>query len=151
MEKKKNTLERKAKRQKNFHVIQETTALWEKLRQSSTPKDAKAELVSKILKLCGDRVADLSASHTASRIIQSCVKHGTEEDRIVIQKQLLPRMVELSKNPYARFIMSKLIVTAPKSQLPGMVVDVCMVLAADVTKLRYLPDHGSRGICLWFC
>ena len=74
-----------------------------------------------------------------------------EEDRIVIQKQLLPRMVELSKNPYARFIMSKLIVTAPKSQLPGMVVDVCMVLAADVTKLRYLPDHGSRGICLWFC
>jgi pumilio family protein 6 len=132
-------------------VIQEATALWEKLRQSGTPKDAKAELVSKILALCEDRVADLAASHTASRIIQSCVKHGTEDDRITIQKQLLPRMVELSKNPYARFIMSKLIVTAPKSQLPGMVVDVFNVLAADVTKLRYLPDHRSRGICRWFC
>lgn len=112
--------ERKAKRQKNADVIQQSTKLWEMLRQSTTPKEKKLELVSSILDVCGDRVGDLAASHTASRIIQSCVKHGSAEHRRQIQDQVLPKIVELSKNPYGRFIVSKLIVTAPKDQLPGV-------------------------------
>lgn len=116
--------ERKAKRQKNFDCIQESTKLWETLRQTTTKKEKKMELVGDILKICGDRVGDLAASHTASRIIQSCVKHGNGDHRMCVQKQVLPKIIELAKNPYGRFIVSKLISTAPKDQLPGMLIVV---------------------------
>ena len=112
--------ERRAKRQKNFHVIQEATALWEVLRQGTTPKDKKRELVPQIIQLCGDRVAELASSHTASRIIQSCVKYGNANDQAAIQKQLMPKIVELSKSPYARFVVSKLIAQASKESLTGI-------------------------------
>jgi pumilio family protein 6 len=121
-DKKLQAKERKAKRQKNFNLIQEATKLWESLRQSNTPKEKKQQLVSQILEICDDRVADLAGSHTASRIIQSCVKHGSPEHRLIIQNQLLPKIIELSKNPYGRFIVSKLIVTAPKDQTPGTIL-----------------------------
>lgn len=120
--------ERKAKRQKNFDIIQEATKLWETLRQTTTVKEKKVELVGEILKICGDRVGDLAASHTASRIIQSCVKHGNGDHRMVVQNQVVPRIVELAKNPYGRFIVSKLISTASKDQLPGMMLSVVLCL-----------------------
>ena len=119
--------ERKAKRQKNFDIIQEATKLWETLRQTTTAKEKRVELVGDILKICGDRVGDLAASHTASRIIQSCVKHGNGDDRLAVQHQVMPKIVELAKNPYGRFIVSKLISTAPKDQLPGMTHVVCVL------------------------
>ena len=121
-ERKEIAKERKSKRQKNFHVIQEATALWEKLRQSRTPKQTKQELVPKILELCGDRIPELAVSHTASRIIQSCVKYGSEEDRMVVHKHMVEGIVEISKSPYGRFVVSKLISTAQKEQLAGAMI-----------------------------
>jgi hypothetical protein len=168
--------EKKAKREKNLNLIQEVSGYWEVLRQGNTPKDKKRELVGKILDACGDRVADVAASHTASRIIQSCVKHGDASQRLVVQKAILGGgrgVVELAKNPYSRFVVSKLISTAPKDQLGGTLLvtsrireikcDDCLGqseydralghgracwpgggLAGEVTKLRYLPERSIR-------
>lgn len=146
--------ERKAKRQKNFDIIQEATKLWETLRQSTTAKAKKVELVGSILEICGDRVGDLAASHTASRIIQSCVKHGNGNHRVCVQEQVLPKIVELAKNPYGRFIVSKLIATAPKDQLPGMIsfffittgALVLCILAVDRTNCVIFPTFEMKTI-----
>lgn len=114
--------ERRAKRQKNFHLIQEATSLWEVLRQTATPPEKKKELVGKIVEVCGERVPELAMSHTAARIIQACVKHGTDEDRARLQKLCLPKIIELSKSPYGRFVVSKLINKCPKGDLIGELV-----------------------------
>jgi pumilio family protein 6 len=123
--------ERNAKRQKNQTLIQEIAVHWEVLRQGNTPKDKKKELVGKILDACGDRVGDVAASHTASRIIQSCVKYGDAGQRLRVQRAVLGSgrgAVELAKNPYSRFVVSKLIMTAPKDQLGGTWMVLCIVL-----------------------
>jgi hypothetical protein len=113
---------KKQKREKNSTLIQEISGYWEQLRQTSTGKEKKVELVGKILDACGDRLGDVAASHTASRIIQSCVKHGNVGQRERVQEAVLGSgrgVVELSKNPYSRFVVSKLIMTAGKGQLAG--------------------------------
>ena len=113
---------KKQKREKNSTLIQEITGHWEVLRQTNTAKDKKVEMVGKILDACGDRLGDVAASHTASRIIQSCVKYGNVAQRKQVQDAVLGSargVVELSKNPYSRFVVSKLIMTAGKEQLGG--------------------------------
>jgi hypothetical protein len=65
------------------------------------------------------RMAEISASHTGSRIIQACIKLGSQEQRRVLQKELAPAFVELAKSPYGHFVASKLVGTATKVELAG--------------------------------
>jgi len=61
----------------------------------------------------------LAASPVGSRVLQSCVKHGSAEQRKQILQELQSQMVELSKSPYAYHVVCKLIDTAAKSDLAG--------------------------------
>lgn len=65
------------------------------------------------------RVPDLAMSHTASRIIQACAKHGTDADRRMILAEATPRVVDLAKSSYGHFLLCKLITAAPKKEFPG--------------------------------
>jgi pumilio family protein 6 len=68
---------RKARRNKNFDLIQEVTGLWEEARRHDVGADKRSKLVSAILGKVQGRIAELAGSHSASRIIQTCAKHGT--------------------------------------------------------------------------
>ena len=74
-------------------------------------------------------MAEISASHTGSRIIQACIKLGSEEQRRVLQKELAPAFVGLAKSPYGHFVASKLVATANKTELAGVRVPVPLVPA----------------------
>ena len=65
------------------------------------------------------RVAELALNHKASRILQSCAKHGTPENRADMLVEILPQFLELSKSCYASFLLRKLVSTASKAQLQG--------------------------------
>lgn len=65
------------------------------------------------------RVPDLAMSHTASRVIQACAKHGTDADRQMILAEATPRVVDLAKSSYGHFLLCKLITAAPKKDFPG--------------------------------
>jgi hypothetical protein len=111
--------ERKARRNKNFGLIEEAKGLWEELRRHDLSADKRAKLVTAILAKCQGRLAELAGSHSASRIIQSCAKYGTAAERAAILKELQPKLLELAKSPYGHFVVSKLVALAPKEQLPG--------------------------------
>ncbi|GAB4820309.1 hypothetical protein N2152v2_007355 [Parachlorella kessleri] len=119
-EKKEFVREKKAKRQKNFGLIQEVVGLWEELRRHDVSADKRSKLISAVLRKVQGRVAELAASHTASRVIQACVKHGSAQERAAILKEVEPKLLDLSKSPYGHFVVSKLISLAPKEQLPGI-------------------------------
>ena len=125
-EQKEVSRERKARRNKNFGLIQEVTGLWETLRRHDTTPARRAELVTAVLKKIDGRLAELACSHTASRIVQACVKHGSPAERAKILKEVEPKVLELAKSPYGRFVVAKLITMAPKEQLPG--------------------EHGGQGV-----
>lgn len=68
---------RKARKHKNFNLIQEVVALWEEARRQDITPEKRSKLVSAIMGKIQGRVAELAGSHSASRVIQTCTKHGT--------------------------------------------------------------------------
>lgn len=95
------------------------TGLWETLRRHDTSAAKRSELVTAILKKIKGRVSGLAGSHTASRIVQACVKHGSPKERAAILTEMEPKLLELAKSPYGRFVVSKLIDVSSKEQLAG--------------------------------
>ena len=93
--------------------------MWETLRRHDTAPEKVSQLVTAILKKIDGRVSDLAGSHSSSRVVQACIKHGTDAERAKILKQLEPNLLPLAKGPYGRFVVSKLIDMAPKESLPG--------------------------------
>ena len=84
------------------------------MRRSDTPPEKRSQLVTAIIKRIDGRAGELAASHTASRVVQACIKHGTPEERAKILKQLEPTLLPLAKSSYGRFVVSKIIDLAPK-------------------------------------
>lgn len=101
-------------------------------------------------------MANMAASPTASRIIQSCVKHGSPAHRaqvptssppptprqhflpatcgcthmacaahttaganLQVLDDIRPQLVELAQNPYAHFLISKLLTKATRADAAG--------------------------------
>ena len=60
-----------------------------------------------------------------SRVLQSCVKHGSAEQRKQILQELHGQLGELSKSPYAYHVVCKLVDTAPKEDLGGLRLSSC--------------------------
>ena len=139
---------KKQKREKNSSLLASITSHWETLRQTAKSRpggkggeasenenenekekekekertDEKAVLVDRILDLCGDRVGDLVGSSKGARVVQSCVKYGGVGARGRVWAGVVGRrggVVEASKNPYGRFVVSKLVMVAGKDVLEG--------------------------------
>lgn len=128
---------KKQKREKNSSLLASITSHWETLRQTaksrpggkggeaSENENEKAVLVDRILDLCGDRVGDLVGSSKGARVVQSCVKYGGVGARGRVWAGVVGRrggVVEASKNPYGRFVVSKLVMVAGKDVLEGTFV-----------------------------
>ena len=64
-------------------------------------------------------LAEMAVSHTGSRIVQACIKFGSEEQRQAVRKEVAPVFLELAKSPYGHFVASKLVTTASKTELAG--------------------------------
>jgi len=118
-ERKELSRERKSRTNKNFNLIQEVVGMWETLRRHDTPASRRSEIASQIFTKIDGRVAELANSHSSSRVVQAVVKHGTAAERKKVLKQLEPTLLTLSKSPYGRFVVSKLIDLAPKDDLEG--------------------------------
>lgn len=65
------------------------------------------------------KLLELSSHHTASRVIQFCVKYGVDAERRTVMDEVRANVVELSKSKYGHFLVRKLINTAKKSDVPG--------------------------------
>lgn len=64
-------------------------------------------------------LAEMAVSHTGSRIVQACIKFGSEEQRQAVRKEVAPVFLELAKSSYGHFVASKLVATASKTELAG--------------------------------
>ena len=67
------------------------------------------------------RIAQVANSHTGSRVLQACAKHGSPQQRLKMLKEVMPQFLDLSKSGYAHFLLCKLIATIPRADLKGRV------------------------------
>ncbi len=81
------------------------------LLHPSPPSPRAAQVKGKLL--------ELSSHHTASRVIQFCVKCGGDEERRVVMEEVKANIVELSRSKYGHFLVRKLISAAKKDEVPG--------------------------------
>ena len=65
------------------------------------------------------RVAALAMSHTASRVIQACAKHGSPAHRQALMQEVAEKPIDVAKSSYGHFLVCRLIALAEKEELAG--------------------------------
>ncbi|GFP85284.1 pumilio homolog 24 [Phtheirospermum japonicum] len=108
---------RKKKRKKHFSLEQELALLWEKMRCRNIAKEDRLRLVSEALKKMKGKISEIASSHVSSRVLQTCVKHCTQDERNEVFKELRPHFIALASNTYAVHLVTKMLDQAPKEQL----------------------------------
>jgi pumilio family protein 6 len=76
----------------------------------------RESLIQDLLVMIKGRAAKLVLKHDASRIVQTCVKHGTEEQRQEIIDELKDHLMPLTKSRYGKFLAEKLFKYGNKEQ-----------------------------------
>lgn len=65
-------------------------------------------------------IPDLCMAHDTSRILEDCVKYGTESQRWQIFGEVHTNLVMLAKSRYAKFVILKLIKYGDKQYILEM-------------------------------
>ncbi|KAI8470969.1 MAG: pumilio family protein [Monoraphidium minutum] len=151
------SLAKKLKFRRNFATIQEAVKLWEKLRPKAADKAEKEELAERIVGMFSGKILELANQHTASRVIQFCLRDGPPATRAAVASEVRGHAVELSKSMYGHYLVAKLISVAPKEDVPGLVAvfkgRVAELLrhpqGADVLTDLYdvAPQHLRNAMC----
>ncbi|GMH37550.1 hypothetical protein BSKO_05423 [Bryopsis sp. KO-2023] len=113
--------ERKGLHKKNFNLVQEVVFLWEKMRPRKVTTAQKMKLVTSILSKTGGKVAELVKNHRASRVIQFCLKEGSDIQRKAIMKEVKDNILDLAKDKYGRHLVLKLVNYVPKEHRGALV------------------------------
>lgn len=84
--------------------------------------------------------------HTASRVIQFCIKHGGETERKAVMEEVRANIVELSKSKYGHFLVRKLINTAKKDEVPGEWSDMVSCTVRGRGRGSGVDELGRGGV-----
>ncbi|KZV58235.1 pumilio24 [Dorcoceras hygrometricum] len=112
---------RKKKRKKHYTLEQDLAVLWEKMRRRNIAKDDRSMLVSEALKKMKGKISEIASSHVSSRVLQTCVKHCTQDERTVVFAELRPCLISLATNTYAVHLVIKMLDSATKEQLAEII------------------------------
>ncbi|KAK4338905.1 hypothetical protein RND71_040367 [Anisodus tanguticus] len=107
---------RKKKRKKHYTLEQELTSLWEKMRTRNMAKEERSRLVSDALKKMKGKIPEIASSHVSSRVLQTCVKHCTQDERNAVFMEIRPHFITLASNTYAVHLVTKMLDNASKEQ-----------------------------------
>ncbi|KAM3324004.1 pumilio 24 [Capsicum chacoense] len=107
---------RKKKRKKHYTLEQELASLWEKMRTRNIAKEERSRLVSDALKKMKGKIPEIASSHVSSRVLQTCVKHCTQDERIAVFVEIRPHFITLASNTYAVHLVTKMLDNASKKQ-----------------------------------
>ncbi|XP_009621817.1 pumilio homolog 24 [Nicotiana tomentosiformis] len=108
---------RKKKRKKHYTLEQELASLWEKMRTRNIAKEERSRLVTDALKKMKGKIPEIASSHVSSRVLQTCVKHCTQDERNAVFVEIRPHFITLASNTYAVHLVTKMLDTASKEQL----------------------------------
>nr|CAH8865976.1 unnamed protein product [Trichobilharzia regenti] len=98
----------KLKSKKHSEVVMQLLPIWEQFRRIDFSKEKRCQRIQEVLKVSKNIIPDLCMAHDTSRILEDCVKHGTESQRWEIFGELHKKFVVLAKSRYARFVLLKL-------------------------------------------
>ncbi|XP_022760609.1 pumilio homolog 24 isoform X3 [Durio zibethinus] len=112
---------RKKKRKPHYTLEQELASLWEKMRRRNIAKEDRSKLITEALQKMKGKIPEIASSHVSSRVLQTCVKYCSQTERDAVFAELLPHLLTLACNTYAVHLVKKMLDTASKPQLAGVI------------------------------
>ncbi|KAK6265341.1 hypothetical protein QUC31_016178 [Theobroma cacao] len=112
---------RKKKRKPHYTLEQELASLWEKMRRRNIAKEDRSKLITEALQKMKGKISEIAGSHVSSRVLQTCVKYCSQTERDAVFAELRPHLLTLSCNAYAVHLVKKMLDTASKTQLAGVI------------------------------
>ncbi|CAM9979824.1 unnamed protein product, partial [Choristocarpus tenellus] len=92
-----------------FDTVKRSKEIWNKLRERKVPPEERANLVQELLSLIKGKVLAIAMKHDASRVVQTAIQFGTQEERLMILSEVEGHLVELSQLTYAHFIILRML------------------------------------------
>ena len=106
----------------NFQLVENLKPVWNKIRDRTTPKNVRSELVERLVKQMKGKVLQVALRHDASRVVQCIFQYGTVMQRKQILDELALKMVEISKTPYGHFCVLKAIAYCSEDEEKSKIV-----------------------------
>ncbi|CAM9660120.1 unnamed protein product, partial [Sphacelaria rigidula] len=91
-----------------FDTVLRSKEIWNKLRERKVPQEQRKKLVQELLHIIKGKVLAISMKHDASRVVQTAIQFGSQQERLSILAELESHLVELSQLTYAHFIVLRL-------------------------------------------
>lgn len=96
-----------------YELIIAHRADWDIARRLDTPKDDRAPALERLFAAFTGKFRDLILKHEGSRVVQTCVKHGSPEQRRQIALELRGCFPDVACNKYGKHIVTKLLLYCP--------------------------------------
>ncbi|KAL7645394.1 UNVERIFIED_CONTAM: hypothetical protein RMT77_003780 [Armadillidium vulgare] len=119
--------------------------IWEEVRREDCKKERKVELCKELYELIKEKVKSLVYAHDTVRVIETLFSAGGEDVRAKLFEELKENILDLCKNKYSRFFVSKILKQGTKQQ-KDYVINVMMgnvvklmhhKIACDVLEIAY--------------
>lgn len=108
---------RKKKRRPHYTLEQELALLWEKMRRRNIAKEDRSKLISDALRKMKGKIPEIAGSHVSCRVLQTCAKYCSQDERNTVFEELRPHFLTLAGNTYAVHLITKMLDNASKEQL----------------------------------
>jgi hypothetical protein len=98
-----------------FNELTQCKKLWNELREKKCTAERRKELVGEMQQVLRGKYREVALKHDGSRLVQSVVQYGDHDQRLEVLEEVGNSIVELSRSPYAHFVVTKLIEFSARS------------------------------------
>ncbi|KAI8321135.1 ARM repeat-containing protein [Martensiomyces pterosporus] len=117
--------------------------LWEQLRRRDLDEKVRKEKMKEMMALIRGKIKDVTFKHDMSRVIQTCIKYGSDEQRAEIAEELMGGYLELSRSLYGRYILMRMLKHCPKYRGE--------IIKAFYGNVRKLVRHKEASVVIEEC
>ncbi|CAE6500228.1 unnamed protein product [Rhizoctonia solani] len=90
-------------------LLAEAKRVWALARKIDIPRAERQKHIDELMNVLRGNVQDIVFKHDASRIVQTLVKYGGQNERDAVATELKGKYRDLAQNKYGKFIVTKLI------------------------------------------
>ena len=98
----------------------------------------RVKITQKILGLIGDDLLSACNKHDLCRVVQACLKHGSDQQKAYIFEALFPHYSELASGKYSYFLAKKLLKHGNKDEMVDSVLSSATRMLGSSYGVRFL-------------
>eukprot|EP01132_Coremiostelium_polycephalum_P009286 gene9286-11382_t len=106
-DKREEKIEKKSKIDHLYPIVRESKLLWVKIKEKKLSKEERSQLIDQLFTKLKGHILNVVVKHDASRVVQSMLKYGNEQQKELIFSELKGHELELSKSQYGKFLILK--------------------------------------------